>query len=121
MIGGYVRNAMSHPVVAGGAGFLIGWHALSGSLFAGLLMGGTIGAALQARRMQAAKEAASQAAITAAQQCGDPNNPECVSQAKSAAVTAGQAVLVRHGVLPVWVAVTIAALVAALVILATKQ
>jgi hypothetical protein len=121
MIGGYIKNAMSHPVVAGGAGFLIGWHALSGSLFAGLLMGGTIGAALQARKMQAAEEAASQAAITTAQRCGDPNNPECVAEAKTAAIAAGQAALARHGVLPVRVAVALAFAAAFIVIWATTK
>ena len=121
MIGGYIRNAMSRPTVAAGAGALIGYHAMGGSLFAGLLAAGTIGTYLHVRKMKAAEEAASRAAITAAQQCGDPNNPECIAEAKTAAITAGQTVLARHGVLPVWVAVTIAALVAALVILATMQ
>jgi hypothetical protein len=93
MIGGYIKNAMSHPVVGAGAGGLIGYHAMSGSLFGGLLMAGTIGTYLQARKMKAAKEAARQAAITTAQQCGDPNSPDCIAQAKSAAIAAGQVAL----------------------------
>jgi hypothetical protein len=121
MIGGYIKNAMSRPTVAAGAGALIGYHAMGGSLFAGLLAAGTIGTFLHARKMKAAEEAASRAAITAAQQCGDPNNPECVAEAKAAAIKAGQVALARHGVLPVWAAITIAALVAVLVLLATKQ
>ena len=52
---------------------------MSGSLFGGLLMAGTIGTYLQARKMKAAKEAARQAAITTAQQCGDPNDPDCIA------------------------------------------
>jgi hypothetical protein len=122
MIGGYVRNTLSHPAVATGAGFLIGWHALSGSLFGGLLAAGTIGTFLQARKMQQAKDAASAAAIAEAQQCEDPNDPVCVARAKSAAIAAGQAALASRGaVLPVWAAVTIAALVAALVVLVTMK
>ena len=41
MIGSYIKNAMQHPAVGTGAGALIGYHAMSGSLFAGLLMAGT--------------------------------------------------------------------------------
>lgn len=93
MIGGYVKNAMSHPVVAASAGGLIGYSAMNGSLFGGLLMGGTIGAYLQARKMKRAKEAASAAAIAAAQACGDPKDPDCIAQAKAAAIAAGQASL----------------------------
>jgi hypothetical protein len=93
MIGGYIKNAMSHPVVGAGAGGLIGYHAMSGSLFGGLLMAGTIGTYLQARKMRRAKEAASAAAIAAAQACGDPKDPNCIAQAKAAAIAAGQASL----------------------------
>jgi hypothetical protein len=119
MIGGYIKNAMSRPTVAAGAGALIGYHAMGGSLFAGLLAAGTIGTYLQARKMQAAKETARQAAIAAGQTC-EPTDPACIAKAKAAAIAAGQAVLVRHGVLPVWVAVLLA-LAALLVVLAVKQ
>jgi hypothetical protein len=121
MIGGYIRNAMSRPTVAAGAGALIGYHAMGGSLFAGLLAAGTIGTYLHARKMKAAEEAASRAAVTVAQQCGDPNNPECVAEAKAAAITAGQTVLARHGVLPVWVAVAFAFAAAFIVLWATTK
>jgi hypothetical protein len=120
MIGGYVRNAMSHPAVGAGAGFLIGWHALSGSLFGALLAAGTIGTYSQACKMQQAKDAARAAAIASAQACGDPNDPKCKAGAIMAAIAAGKAAMAPPR-LPVWASVTIAALVAALVILATKQ
>jgi hypothetical protein len=121
MIGGYIKNAMSRPTVAAGAGALIGYHAMGGSLFAGLLAAGTIGTYLHVRKMKAAEEAASQAAITAVQRCGDPNNPECVAEAKTAAIAAGQAALARHGVLPVRVAVALAFAAAFIVIWATTK
>lgn len=109
MIGGYLKQAMSHPVIGGGAGFLIGWHALSGSLFGGLLMAGTIGTYLQARKMQRGKAAASAAAIAAAVQCGDPTSPECVAEAKSAAIKAGLAATDSRS-MPVWAAIMVAVL-----------
>jgi hypothetical protein len=120
MIGGYIKQTMSHPVVAAGAGGLIGYHAMSGSLFGGLLMAGTVGAFLQARKMQAAKEAARLAAIATGQTC-DPTDPACIAKAKAAAITAGQAVLARHGVLPVWAAVAFAFAAAFIVIWATTK
>jgi hypothetical protein len=111
---------MSHPVIGAGAGGLIGYHAMSGSLFGGLLMAGTIGTYLQARKMKAAKEAARQAAITTAQQCGDSNDPDCIAQAKAAAIAAGQAALT--GGRSVWArGVIIAALAFALIALANLK
>lgn len=108
MIGGYIKQAASHPVIAAGAGGLIGYSALNGSLFGGLLAAGTIGAYLQQRRMAKAKEAASAAAVQAATACGDPNDPQCVAEAKAAAITAGERVMKRRGVLPFWLAVLFA-------------
>jgi hypothetical protein len=121
MIGGYIKNAMQHPAVGAGAGALIGWHAMSGSLFGGLLMAGTIGTYLQARKMQKATDAARAAAIAEAQKCEDVNDPACVARAKRAAVTAGQAALAGgRGALhiPLWASAVIAALVSALIVLA---
>jgi len=56
---------------------------------------------LQARKMKRAKEAASAAAIAAVQVCGDPKDPNCIAQAKAAAIAAGQASLA--GGRSVWV------------------
>jgi hypothetical protein len=122
MIGGYIRNAMSRPTVAAGAGALIGYHAMGGSLFAGLLAAGTIGTYLQAVKMQRAKDAARAAAVAAAQQCGDPNDPKCKAAGVIAAVAAGKAVMAKRGaILPVWAAVLLALLAAVLVLWATTQ
>jgi hypothetical protein len=120
MIGSYIKNAMQHPAVGTGAGALIGYHAMSGSLFAGLLMAGTNGTYLQGRRMQRATDAARAAAIATAQTC-DPTDPACIAKAKSAAVRAGQAALAggRSALhIPLWASAVIAALISALIVLA---
>jgi hypothetical protein len=118
---GYIKNAMQHPAVGAGAGALIGYHAMSGSLFGGLLMAGTIGTYLHARKMQQATDAARAAAIATAQTC-DPTDPACVEKAKSAAVRAGQAALAggRSALhIPLWASAVIAALISALIVLAS--
>ena len=90
-----------HPVLSSGAGFLIGYHAAAGSLFAALLAAGSIGAYASAKRMAAAKEAARAAAITTAStapECvADLKSPACVERAKAAAIKAGQDVLAGKG------------------------
>ena len=95
------KTITDHPVLSAGAGALIGYHAAAGSLFAGLLAAGTIGAYASAKRMAAAKEAARAAAVTTAKTdpacVADPASPDCLDRAKAAAIAAGQRVMRGEG------------------------
>jgi hypothetical protein len=95
---------LEHPALTSAGGATLGYAAASGNPWAILACLGTLAAWLHARRMAKATAAARQAAIAAAVACGDPNSPECIAEAKGAAIAAGQAVMqpAQPFTLPVW-------------------
>jgi hypothetical protein len=101
MIGGYVRNLLNNKPLAAIGGALIGYKAMSGSLFAQLLALGSMAQLSAQKKKATCTEVARQAAMTeASRECGTDvdclKSQSTIDAAKAAAIAAGKECLTNE-------------------------
>lgn len=101
MFGSIKRLANSNKGLAALGGAMLGRAAVKGNTFAGLAALGIMGEYFRQKKIDAAEQAARDAAIATGQTdpacLVDPRSPECVAHAEAAAVAAGRARMNRLG------------------------